>query len=105
MTRRVRLHEAASEEAIEAAAWYERQCPGLGADFHRVLQEAFDLLEGNLLPVTPAPGAAGRRGAKRLVLKRFPYDVVIADRGAEIVVVAVAHHSRRPGYWRRRLHE
>jgi hypothetical protein len=31
--RRVRIHAAAAEEAVEAAAWYEQQRPGLGAEF------------------------------------------------------------------------
>jgi hypothetical protein len=31
--RRVRIHEAAAEEAAEAAAWYENERPGLGTDF------------------------------------------------------------------------
>ena len=31
--RTVRILADAAEEAIEAAAWYERQRPGLGADF------------------------------------------------------------------------
>jgi hypothetical protein len=37
------------------------------------------------------------------VLKRFPYDIVVRELSEEILVVAVAHHSRRPGYWRDRL--
>lgn len=101
--RTVRIHEAASQEAIEAAAWYERERPGLGSEFDLAVQAALDLLEEDILPVTPLPGAAGARGAKRLMLKRFPYDVVITERGNEIFVIAFAHQARRPGYWRDRL--
>jgi len=37
-------------------------------------------------------------------MKRFPYDVVVVERSAtEVLVVAFAHHSRHPGYWRGRL--
>ena len=43
--RRLRVLEAAAEEAVEAADWYERQRPGLGADFGRALDAALDLLE------------------------------------------------------------
>jgi hypothetical protein len=28
---------------------------------------------------------------------------VIYERGDELIVVAIAHQSRRPGYWRNRL--
>jgi hypothetical protein len=38
----------------------------------------------------------------RLVLKRFPYDIVVFDYQSKTLVLAIAHHSRRPGYWRGR---
>lgn len=103
MKRKVRLLEVASEEAVEAAGWYEGERPGLGVEFHAALESALGLLEGDFPPVTPVPGAPAKRGAKRIILKRFPYDVVFQVRGDEIVVIAVAHHGRRPGYWRDRL--
>jgi plasmid stabilization system protein ParE len=31
----------------------------------------------------------------------FPYDVIYEPGDDEIRVLAVAHHRRRPGYWRR----
>lgn len=100
--RTVRLHPAAAQEAVEAAAWYELQRPGLGAEFASALEAALDLLEGEAFPLVPAPGAAAKRGAMRLILRRFPFAIVVVDQGNEILVLAVAHHSRRPGYWRDR---
>jgi toxin ParE1/3/4 len=100
--RRLRVVEAAAEEAVEAAAWYESQRPGLGADFQQAIDAALDLLEEAILPLSPVTGIAGRRGAKRLHLRRFPYDIVVREIGDEIIVVAFAHQSRRPGYWRNR---
>jgi toxin ParE1/3/4 len=35
-------------------------------------------------------------------VKRFPYRLIFLVDGNMIAVVAVAHHSRRPGYWRHR---
>lgn len=32
----------------------------------------------------------------------FPYDIVYRVTTADLEVLAVAHHRRRPGYWRRR---
>jgi toxin ParE1/3/4 len=99
----LRIHAAAAEEAIEAAAWYENEQGGLGADFERAINAALDLLEQNVVPLTSMPGIAGARGIKRLFLKRFPYAVVIHKNKDEIFVLAFAHHMRRPGYWRDRL--
>lgn len=101
--RRVRILEQAAEEAIEAAAWYEQERPGLGIEFAHAVSAAIDLLEDEILPLTNMPGAAGARGIKRLVLKRFPYDIVVWELPEEIIVLAIAHQSRRPGYWRSRL--
>lgn len=100
--RMVRIHQAAALEAVEAAAWYELQRPGLGVEFGGAVQAALDLFEGEVVPLTPAAGLAGKWGAMRLILKRFPYDIVVFDHHGEALVLAVAHHSRRPGYWRNR---
>jgi toxin ParE1/3/4 len=35
-------------------------------------------------------------------MKRFPYWLVYMVSEDEIRVLAVAHHSRRPGYWKER---
>jgi hypothetical protein len=50
LIRTLRIHAAAVEEAAEAAAWYEKQYPGLGADFTRAVEAALDLLEQEIVP-------------------------------------------------------
>lgn len=86
-----------------AANWYDRERFGLGTEFSDVVEAAIDLIEENILPLSPMPGKSGAKGAKRLILKRFPYDIVVIERTSEVVVIAVAHHSRKPGYWRERI--
>ena len=95
----VRVHAAAAE----AAARYQKERPGLGTEFERAVDAALDLLEQEIVPLTSMPGVAGARGVKRLILRRFPYAVVVRERDTEILVLAFAHHARRPGYWRDRL--
>ena len=101
--RRLRIHAAAAEEAAEAAAWYEKERPRLGVEFEHAADAALDLLEQEIIPLTSVPGVAGARGVKRLMLRRFPYSVIVLESDAEIVVIAFAHQSRRPGYWRDRM--
>lgn len=101
--RALRIHAAAVEEAAEAAAWYEKERPGLGVEFEHAIDAALDLLEEAIVPLTSVPGTAGTRGVKRLILRRFPYSVIVYGRDAEIFVIAFAHHAKRPGYWRERL--
>jgi len=100
---RVRVLDEAVIEATEAAAWYENARSGLGSEFAQAILAALDLLEEEVVPLTTMPGKAGQEGARRLRLNRFPYDVVVRAQSTEIIVVAIAHHSRRPGYWQSRL--
>lgn len=99
----VRVSAEAAEELENAAAWYERESPGLGTRLIDAFEHAITLLKEEMPPLTPMPGEARRRGAKRLLLHRFPYSVVTVQRRDEFVVVAFAHDARRPGYWKDRL--
>jgi hypothetical protein len=50
LTRRVLIHEAAVDEAVEAAAWYEAKREGLGKEVQRAIDVALDLLEEAIVP-------------------------------------------------------
>jgi plasmid stabilization system protein ParE len=69
-------------------------------------RELFDAVVESVesLHTTPEIGTplSADRCTRRLLLPRFPYHVVYRLSPAEIVVVAVAHAKRRPGYWKRR---
>lgn len=97
---RVRILQEAADEAVAAADWYDRERPGLGLEFFAAIEAAIDLIETDALPLAPLSGV---KGAKRLILKRFPYDLIVVERANEAILIAVAHHSRRPGYWRQRI--
>jgi toxin ParE1/3/4 len=43
-----------------------------------------------------------RQGHRPFVLLEFPFDLVYQITELEIEIIAVAHHARRPGYWRAR---
>jgi hypothetical protein len=36
-------------------------------------------------------------------MRRFPYVVAYRTIGAQVTILAFAHTSRRPGYWRKRV--
>ncbi len=102
---RVRLSREAAAELEEAARWYELQSPGLGGKLLDAVEQALDLLQDATPPLLSMPGPPGARGAKRMILRRFPFSIVVIERSGEHIVVAFAHHARRPGYWRDRLPE
>lgn len=98
MTRAIRSLRAASEEFAAAIIWYEEQRPGLGGEFFDAVVHATSLIQEQ-----PEIGTPSRdRRTRRVLVQRFPYQVVYRLVVDEIVIVAIAHSKRRPGYWRKR---
>lgn len=100
--RKIRIHPDAAEEAAQATGWYEKQRAGLGQDFEVAIRAAMELLGCDPVPSTGTVGASAKLGVRRLILKRFPYDIVFIERPDHVWVIAIAHHSRRPGFWQDR---
>lgn len=95
----VRYEEAADEELIDEAARYELRRDGLGTEFLGAVREAVRLIAQN-----PGAWQASEHGrdVRRFVMGRFPFAIVYTELGAEILILAVAHARREPGYWRSR---
>jgi plasmid stabilization system protein ParE len=92
------LHPEALQDLREAASFYSEKAGGtLAQAVIAEFEHAIDLLLR-----FPGLGAMWRHGKRRVLMRRFPYSVVYAVEGDEIRILAVAHHSRRPGYWRAR---
>jgi toxin ParE1/3/4 len=102
VTKALRIHRLAEDELADAALWYEARQLGLGISLLDLIDEAVERLLAGVLPSNPEPGVARAKGARRVLLERFPYSIVFYDRQSEIVIVAFAHSSRQPGYWRSR---
>ncbi|MDZ7842156.1 MAG: type II toxin-antitoxin system RelE/ParE family toxin [Gammaproteobacteria bacterium] len=94
---RVEFHPRAEEEFIEEAAYYEEQVAGLGEAFIMEIESAANLLEDH-----PKIGAEFESVFRHLPARRFPHSLIYTIKTRRIWVLAVAHQSRRPGYWRER---
>lgn len=95
---RVRLLEPARDELLGAVTFYEREAPGLGAEFLQDVDHAFETIASS-----PEVGTPFEAGTRRLLLRRFPYSVVYLFENDPLLVIAVAHQRRRPGYWKTRF--
>lgn len=51
----------------------------------------------------PVPDVPGELDLRTHALRRFPFVVVTATIDGTRAVVALAHTSRAPGYWRQRI--
>ena len=87
-----------SRDELDAAAeHYDRQRRGLGFEFLQAVESTIQ----TLLP-DPSSWPVVARKFRRCRVWRFPYDVIFRFHDETAVIFAVAHHHRRPSYWRRR---
>jgi plasmid stabilization system protein ParE len=93
-----RILDAALRELRGATKRYREIRPPLGQRFKDAVATAFDRIEQ-----WPLSGSLSGSNVRICRVKRFPYGIVYVPRDAEIVVVAIMHLHRRPGYWKRRL--
>jgi plasmid stabilization system protein ParE len=97
--RAVRISEPATQELAAAVRWYEIGRPGLGGEFFDVVVDLLATLESR----SEIGGVVGSEPqTRRALVRRFPYQVVYRLTTTEIVIIAVAHTKRRPGYWKSR---
>ncbi len=94
----VRLLDVAQQELDEAIVYYNGESPGLGDVFLLETVAALDR-------VRRFPEAWHPLGAeiRRCRLRRFPYGLIYAKDQDGILILAVAHTHREPGYWRDRI--
>ncbi len=97
MSLRVYLRPEAETDIREAAAWYEKQRKGLGAEF---LDEILAICE--IISTNPGLYPLVHRHTRRAVIHRFPFGIYYRTEGEVIVVVAVMHGSRHPKQWQKR---
>jgi plasmid stabilization system protein ParE len=95
---RGRFLKPAEAEVEEAARYFDEQRDGLGERFQQDLLDAVKVVTGH-----PLIGKPVRGRVRQFPLRRFPYKMIYVIDGDDVVIVAVAHHRRRPGYWRGRF--
>ena len=94
----VSFHPAAESELAGAVEYYEEREPGLGYDFAVEVYATIDRVVAH-----PAAWPFVDEGIRRAMVRRFPYGILYADQNDNIVVVALMHLHRAPGYWMRRI--
>ena len=96
--KRIIVHSEAELELWQAVDYYEAKCAGLGLDFEHEVSRAFVDIQD-----APERWPVRKNGTRCRMLHRFPYTVYYVDLQDVIWIVAIAHMSRKPHYWRNRL--
>lgn len=88
------FHPEARAEALEARAVYDAESPVLGDRFAVAVAEVCR---------APQRYRFVRRPVRRHFERPFPYALLYVDESESVLILAVAHFKRRPGYWLHRL--
>jgi plasmid stabilization system protein ParE len=98
MSKGFRFHPEARVDFRESALWYRERSPQAAAHFRATVSHS-------VLAIAKVPQhyPAYLYGTRRCVLRTFPFSIIYLDDPDAVNIVAVAHHKRRPGYWKLRL--
>jgi plasmid stabilization system protein ParE len=97
----VRPSSFAQEEIEYYLRRYEAESPGLGDRLWQDIQSAAAIISEH-----PEIGEFVRRTralVRRIPLRHFPFFLIYRRQGDCLEIVALAHTSRKPYYWRSRL--
>lgn len=95
--KRARFIAAARLEFLAEVIYHNEAQPGLGERFTAAVEEA----TARALAF-PLSGSPSRANTRRVIVSGFRFSLVYRPETDGIVIFAVAHHSRRPFYWRSR---
>ena len=94
----VRFHPEAEQEYLASLSWYRDRSPVAAADFEIAVTDALQTIVA-----TPQRWPSYFDEFRKYSLRQFPFRIVYQELLSEIIVFAVAHGHRRPGYWKSRM--
>ncbi|MEE9355441.1 MAG: type II toxin-antitoxin system RelE/ParE family toxin [Methylococcaceae bacterium] len=92
------IQQQATQEADEAARWYEDQFPSLGVEFLLELDAALYRVIDNPDIYQPV-----YENARRVLVRRFPYAAYFISETGTVRIIAILRQSRNPDVWQSRL--
>lgn len=94
----VQFHEEAAADIEAAFEWYFVRSEWAAARFLQTLDEGV-----RNIAESPTRWPVADSGTRKYLLETFPFGLFYRELPSSIQIIAVAHSSRRPGYWRGRL--
>ena len=92
-----RFHPKAREELLEAANYINTDDPEQGELFEMIFEDTLDWACSQ-----PLIFRCFEEDFRKIKVGKFRYLLVFRIVGDEVQVLAVAHTSRKPGYWKNR---
>lgn len=97
---RIRLSTSARAELVDAIQYHEREREGIGQELAAEIDRAV-----RLIAERPMVGSDIGKGERKFTIDRFRYNVIYRVEEKNVFVLAIAHHRRKPNYWRKRKHD
>ena len=94
---KIRFHPEAQREYEDAVSYYEERQGGLGRRFIFAVEHAFSSIRAS-----PGRWPIMEEDIRRRLTPVFPYAVLYTVEEDHVLVLAIMHCRRKPGYWRRR---
>lgn len=91
------FHPEALAEYAEAVQYYNRQRPEVAQAFINAVENAIYRIRES-----PESWSAIEEDVRRYLTQRFPYGILYTVEEDYILILAVMHCSREPGYWKER---
>jgi len=91
----VDYNRAAKKELFDSSGYYSKQTPGLG---ERFLKEVEDCVQE--IATSPRRYPKYFKDICRCVMPKFPFGIYYRVEGGKIRILAIAHSSRHPDYWK-----
>lgn len=88
----------AQAELDNAYLYYEDQSADLGEKFLNEIIQTLKRVQNN-----PSSWAPFSENTRRCLTNKFPYAIIYQVRKSEILIVAITHLHRKPGYWENRI--
>jgi toxin ParE1/3/4 len=93
------LHPGAASDIRNGAKFYVKEGGhALVGLFFEEIERAIELIQA-----FPKLGVMRGEHLRVFVINRFPYSLVYRITAQGLRVLALAHHSRSPGYWKKRV--
>ncbi|MGL6138493.1 MAG: type II toxin-antitoxin system RelE/ParE family toxin [Planktothrix sp.] len=91
------FHPEALAEYAEAVQYYAEQSSEVAQAFINVIEDAVYRIKES-----PTRWAIFDENVRRCLTRKFPYSILYTIEPDYILILAVTHCSREPGYWKNR---
>ena len=86
--------ELAAKELLQARSFYEVEVTGLGEKFSSEIKSALKRISN-----FPTAWPILKNEIRKCIVRKFPYNLFYSIEQDFILILAIAHHHRKPYYW------